>query len=310
MTRNCRLYAMLFVLACLSIFAPARLGAQMLEDMEPGQQPRFLINGAGLYLPSTHVSGGGDVSMQSYSLAARSQVPVNDRLNLGMGLSYQSDNYHFSKLTDFASPDPWGSVNTVGLNASVMYRLSPEWRFFAAPGGQYAGEDGADFGKSLVYGGTVGAFYRPKPGFTIGFGAGIFHRLDETSFFPAFIFSWKITDNLRLGNSSVTGPGGPAGLELAYKIDSNWETALAGGYHTNRFRLDSSGPVSNGIGEFDSWPLFVRLSRKLNQNLRLDLYGGAAVGGKLKLEDSRGHEIDRTSYKTAPLGGLTLTTMF
>jgi hypothetical protein len=124
------------------------------------------------------------------------------------------------------------------------------------------------------------------------------------------MFSWKITDNLRLGNSFRTGPAGPAGLELTYTIDRNWETALAGGYRAYRFRLDSNGPVPNGIGQTDSWLLYARLSRKLSRGLRLDLYGGAAFGGKLILDDSRGHEIDRTSYNTAPMAGLALTTLF
>jgi hypothetical protein len=301
---------MLFLLACLMTGAPAGLHAQMWGYFEPGQNPGLFVNGATLYQPSSHVSGGGDVAVSRYSLAAGSTTPVNDKVSLGIGFSYEFDDYNFSRLSNFAVPDPWNKIDRVGLHTSVFYRLSPEWRLFAAPVVQYAGEQGADFGNSLLYGGTAGAIYRPSQTFMIGFGAGVFYRLEETSFFPAFIFSWKITDNLRLGNSFRTGPAGPAGLELAYTIDQNWETALAGGYRTYRFRLDSTGPVPNGIGQTDSWPLFARLSRKLGRNLRLDLYAGAAFGDRLTLDDSHGHEIDRTSYSTAPLVGLALTTRF
>ena len=310
MTRNSRFGLMLFLLACSMLSAPPGLHAQMWGYFEPGENPRLFANGAMLYQPASHVSGGGDVTVSRYSLTAGSAIPVNDRVSLGIGFSYEFDDYSFSRLSNFAVPDPWNKIDRVGIHTSVMYRLSPEWRLFAAPVVQYAGEQGADFGTSLLYGGTVGALYRPSPTFVIGFGAGVFYRLEETSFFPAFIFSWKITDNLRLGNSFRTGPAGPAGLELAYTIDRNWETALAGGYRAYRFRLDSNGPVPNGIGQTDSWPLFARLSRKLGRGLRLDLYGGAAFGGKLRLDDSRGHEIDRTSYNTAPMAGLALTTLF
>jgi hypothetical protein len=282
----------------------------MWGDFEPGQNPSLFVNGATLYQPSSHVAGGGDVTVSRYSLTAGSTMPVNDKVSVGVGFSYEFDDYSFSRLSNFAVPDPWNEIDRVGLHTNVTYRLSSEWRLFAAPVVQYAGEQGADLGSSLLYGETVGALYRPSQTFMIGFGAGVFYRLEETSFFPAFIFSWKITDNLRLGNSFRTGPAGPAGLELAYTIDPNWETAIGGGYRTYRFRLDENGPVRDGIGETDSWPLIARVSRKLGPRLRLDLYGGAAFGGKLRLEDSRGHEIDQTSYNTAPLAGLALTTLF
>ena len=310
MTRNARFCLMLFLLGCSVMSAPPGLHAQMWGLSEPDQNVRLFLNGATLYQPSSHVSGGGDVAVSRYSLTAGSMTPVNDRISLGVGFSYEFDDYNFSRLSNFAVPDPWNKIDRVGLHTSIMYRLSPEWRLFAAPVVQYAGEQGADFGNSLLYGGTVGAVYRPSQTFMIGFGAGVFSRLEETNFFPAFILSWKITDYLRLGNSFRTGPAGPAGLELAYTIDHNWETALAGGYRTYRFRLDSSGNVPNGIGETDSWPLFARLSRKLGRGLRLDLYGGAAFGGTLRLENSQGHEIDRTSFNTAPMAGLALTTLF
>ncbi len=295
-----------FAVVCLS----ARAHAQMYGYFEPGQNVRLSVNGSTLYQPPVHVGGGGTVSVSRYSLSGGSMVPINDRLSLGIGLSYEFDDYNFSRLSHFAVPDPWNNVDRIGLHTTVMYRLSPEWGLFAGPTVQYAGERGADFSDSLLYGGTVGALYKPSSAFMIGFGAGVFSRLEQTSFFPALIFSWKITDKLRLGNSFRTGPTGPAGLELAYTIDRNWEAALAGGYRSYRFRLDSNGPVPNGIGEMDSWPLFARLSRNLGRSLRLDVYGGAAFGGRLKLADSRGHEIDRTSYNTAPLVGLALTTRF
>ncbi len=310
MIGNARLYVTLSLLSCLVMFAPARLRAQMPGDLEPGRGPHFSIDGGTLYQPSAHVAGGGDVAVSRYSLAVHAVTPINEKLSLGFGLSYEFDDYHFSRLTDFAVADPWGNVDRVGLHTSVMYRLSPKWGFFASPVAEYAGEEVADFGSSLLYGAAVGAVYRPNSTFMIGLGAGVFDRLHETSFFPAFIFSWKITDNLRLGNSFKTGLAGPAGLELAYEIDSNWETALSGGYRTNRFRLASNGPAPNGIGEIDSWPLIARLSRKLGRNLCLDLYGGAAFAGKLRLDDSRGHEIDQISYDAAPLAGLALTTKF
>ena len=285
----------------------SNLWAQMWGYLEPGQNPRFFVNAAPLFQPDTHVQGGGSVAVYRYSLSAGSSVPVNDKVNVGFGLSYEFDDYNFSRLSGFAVPDPWNDITRVGLITRVAYRLSPEWSLFAAPVVQYAGEDGAKFSDSLLYGGVAGALYRLSSTFMIGLGAGVFYRLEETSFFPALIFSWKITDRLRLGNSFRTGPSGPAGLELAYTIDRNWEAAIAGGFRTYRFRLDDHGPVPDGIGQTDSFPVFARLSRRLPWHLRADLYAGAAFGGKLRLEDSNGHEIDHASYNTAPLAGFAIS---
>lgn len=300
------------LLACSVAFlllsvCPSTLSAQVWGYPEPGRTPKFFVNAASLYQPEARVHGGGNITVSRYSISVGSGAPVGDRVTLGFRLSYEFDDYNFSRLSAFAVPDPWNKINKVGFSTTAAYRLSPEWALFAAPVVQYAGEQGADFTDSLLYGGTVGVLYRPSRRFMIGFGAGAFYRLEETRLFPALLFSWRITDKLRLGNSFRTGPAGPAGLELAYRFDDNWEAAVAGGYRSYRFRLDERGPVPSGIGQSNSWPLFARVSRKLGDHLRADLYGGAAFAGKLRIEDRRGHEIDEASYNTAPLVGLALT---
>lgn len=277
---------------------------------EPGQNPKFFVNGSLLYQPESHVKGGGDVTVSRYSVMTGYSTPGQDKVSFGFSLSYELDDYNFHRLSGFAVPDPWNKIDRVGLSVRMSYRLSPVWSLFAVPIVQYAGEEGADFDRSLLYGGAVGAVYRPSNTFMIGFGAAVFYRLEETTFFPAFVFSWKINDKLRLGNSYRTGPTGPAGLELVYTLDDNWEAGVAGGYRTERFRLDEHGSVPNGIGQTDSWPFYARLSRKFGSHLRADLYGGEVFGGKLRLENSHGHKIDQTSYNSAPLAGLSLSVLY
>ncbi len=293
-------------LLCLSFPAPRSAAAQISPEAERGPNPQITAGGATLYQPKTHVSGGGDITVSRYAVWTGFSVPVNKDLGLGFNLGYELDDYNFSRLSGFAAADPWNKINRVGLTTRVGYRVSSEWTLFAAPVVQYAGEQGADFNDALLYGGVAGAVYRPNRNFMIGFGPGVFYRLEETRFFPAFIFAWKITDRLRLGNSFKTSPAGPAGLELAYALDRNWEAAISGGYRSYRFRLDRNGPVPSGIGQTDSWPAVVRVSRMFGP-LRADLYGGAAFGGRLRLENRSGREIDEVSYSTAPLAGFALS---
>ena len=289
---------------------PAFLFAQMMVPLEIGQGPRYWASAGSSYQFKSDVTGGGDFSVSRYSLMVGGSAPIDDKIRIGVGLTYNFEDYNFSNLKGFPVANPWNQIDRVGLGVRVTYKLGDNWSLHAGPIVQYAGERGADFGDSLMYGGIIAATYRASRDFVIGFGGGVFYRLEETRVFPSLFVSWKITDKLHLGNSYRLGPTGPAGLELTYIFNKNWQLGVGAGYRSSRFRLDSTGPIPSGIGENDSWPVYVRLSRRLWEMVNIDLFGGAAFGGKLKLDDSSGNEINSTSYNTTPLVGLALRGIF
>ncbi len=289
---------------------PAFLFAQMMAPLETGQGPRYWASAGSSYQFKSDVTGGGDFSVTRYSLMAGGSAPINDKIGVGAGLTYNFEDYNFSNLKGFPVANPWNQIDRVGLGARLSYKVGENWTLHAGPIVQYAGERGANFDDSLMYGGIIAATYRASRDLIIGFGAGVFYRLEETRVFPSLMISWKITDRLRLGNSYRLGPTGPAGLELTYTFDKKWQLGVGGGYRSSRFRLDSTGPIPSGIGENDSWPVYARLSRRLWQTVSIDLFAGAAFGGKLKLDDTGGHEINSISYNTTPLVGLTLHGFF
>ncbi len=262
------------------------------------------------YQPKTHVSGGGDITLTSYRVSTGALLPINDSLKFGLRLAYEFNDYNFSRLEGFAVPDPWNKTHRVGLAPIFLYRLRPEWNLFAGPIAEYSAEQGSDFGKSLMYGGVLGAVYQAKPNLRIGLAAGAFYRLEQTVIFPSLLVSWRITDQLRLGNTNRLGPAGPAGLELSYTPDRAWEVGLGAGFRSNRFRLDSKGVVPSGIGQNTSAPVYVRVGHRLGPHFFVDVYGGAAFGGNLRLEDRKGNEIDSVNYNVAPIMGLTLSGFF
>ena len=298
------------VILLLFLAAPADLSAQMGGILEGAGGARLTFSAAPSYQFKSNVTGGGDFSVSRYFLSVNSSTPVSDRMRFGASLSYEFDDYNISNLNGFSTPNPWDKINRVGLGTRLGYRVGENWNLIFGPFVQYSGEQGADFGDSLMYGGILAASYRASPNLFFGFGAGVFYRLEETRVFPAFLVSWKITDRLRLGNSYRVGPAGPAGLELEYLLDRNWELAVGGGYRSYRFRLDRDGPVPSGIGQNNNWPVYARLGRKLGRNIHFDLYGGAAFGGKLSLEDRTGHEINSANYNAAPMAGFTLWAAF
>ena len=294
----------------LTLTGPASLLAQMPGHSEPMESLKFSVSAASLHQFKSDVSGGGDFSVTRYFLSANGLSPISDRLRLGIGLSYEFENYDFSNLFGFTVPNPWNKIDRIDLSTRLIYRAGDHWDILAGPMVQYTGERGADFDKSVMYGGIIAALYRTGRNFVVGFGAGVFYRLEETRIFPSLIVSWKITDRLRLGNSSRVGPAGPAGLELGYMVDQGWEIGMGGGYRSLRFRLDKDGPIPSGIGENNSWPVYVRLGGKLLRNINFEVYAGVALGGELWLEDRHGNDISSVSYNAAPMAGITFSASF
>lgn len=289
---------------------PTNLFAQNVNPGAIEENLKLSMSASSAYQFKSGLSGGGDVSVSRYGLAIGGTKPISEKVGLGVRMSYELDDYNFSSANGLSATNPWGNINRLGLGVRLTYKVTDLWNISGGPMIQSSGEDGANFSDSLLYGGMVSAMYRVTRDFTVGFGAGAFYRFEEIKIFPYPLISWNITDRLHLGNSYRIGLAGPAGLELSYILDKNWQVAAGGGHHSLRFRLDRNGSIPDGIGENYNWPVYARLSRKFGKMLNLDLYGGAAFGGKMKLQDSNGNDINSVSYKAAPLMGFNLSTSF
>ena len=296
----------LFLIIFLLI--PGNLFSQESSLARITDKARFSASASSAHQFKSNIDGGGDVSITHYGVGVGGAIPLADTLGLRTHLSYDREEYHFSDRNAFLIPDPWSQVDRIGLSMRLRYTCSHKWNIDAGPVVQYAGEAGAQFDDSLMYGGLITAAYRVNPDFSIGFGAGVFSRFHETKIFPSLIVSWKINDRLRLGNGSPLGLIGPAGLELSYKFTDNWETAIGGGYRSSRFRLDQNGPTEGGIGENRSWTVYARMTGKLGSVFLIDLYAGADFRGEMKLQDNNGNDIRSLDYDTAPILGLNIRT--
>lgn len=301
--------ARLLILAFF-LLIPINLFGQVASPITTDKNARISASVSSSYQFKSNLDGGGDVSISHYAVGVGSEKSLSDKVGLGVRMNYEREEYNFSNTNGLVVHNPWSQINRLGLSMRLGYKLTDQWSIGGGPVVQYAGESGAKFGDSLMYGGIVSAVYRANPNLTIGFGAGVFYRLEETRVFPSLIASWRITDRLRLGNSYRLGATGPAGLELSYKVDENWEMAAGGGRRLSRFRLEKDGSTPGGIGENSNWPVYARLSRKLGSALHLDLFGGAAFGGQMKLQDSSGNDIQSIDYQTTTFFGCNLRAGF
>ena len=258
----------------------------------------------------TAVSGGGDIRISMASVNANVTGTTGSKTVLGLGLTCNRHEYTFSGPSGLAAPPPWGTIHRFGLRPSMVHSPSSDWRVLIASTVGYAGEEGADPGDALVYGAAILAMKTFGPDLSLGLGTGAFRQIGRWGVFPVLSVRWQINDRWRLSNPLDVGPAGPAGMELAYILDGNWEVAAGGAYRSYRFRLDEDGTVPGGTGETRGIPLFARLSRSWRQGWKVDLYVGVAMGGKLLLENERGDRIGSASIDPAPIGGLFLARTF
>jgi len=303
--------AFVFILGVfLSLAFPTFLAAQVEGYPQPSRDLLFSVAGSPVHRFKANVDGGGSLSVTSVYFNAGAIKQLNQKLGLGLGLTYEFDDYNFTGLTGFLVACPWKEVQRLGLSIPVFYSFNDKWKLVIVPTAQFSGEFGARVSKAMVYGGAAGVSYAFGPKVTLGIGVAGYSNLKEARVFPFPIVKLKLSDRIRLTNPFRTSPVGPAGLELSCVLTRKWEVGIGGAYRSYRFRLDYNGPIPNGIGEYNTVPVFVRLSYKPIPTIGIDVYGGASFLNKLYVEDPDGNELFRTKHDVAPLLGATLSGRF
>jgi hypothetical protein len=263
-----------------------------------------------IYKFPAKVNGGGTLDTTTLISNAEISKQINQKLRLGLGFSYEFTDYNFSGLTNFPVARPWQEVHRLGFSFPIIYSLADNWKLLVIPTAQFSGENGARWDKAMVYGGAIAVTYAVRPDAVFGLGVGGYATLEEAKFFPFPVVKWQITDRLRLTNPFRTSPAGPAGLELSYAMTKQWAIGIGGSYRSHRFRLDNSGPIPNGIGEYKTIPAFVRLSYQPIPALGIDLYSGVSFLNKLYVDNPNGDNLYHTRHNVAPLVGLGLSGKF
>lgn len=273
-------------------------------------EANYAYSVAPVYQFNADLDGGGTTGASALILSLSRGKQIDERWRIGASLRANWEPWRFSNPVAFGGIAPWENVVRIGLSVPVSYAADGGWRFAVVPTVEYAAESGADSGKAWEYGAVASAAKIVSADLTVGLGAGVFSQIEKTVAFPYLVVDWKIDQRWRLANPFAAGPAGPAGLELSYAFGENWDAGIGGAYRSYRFRLDQSGPFPDGIGESRLVPAFLRISRKLGSEARLDFYAGAALNGRLKLEDSNGGDLVSEDYATAPMIGLTLSGRF
>lgn len=282
--------------------------AGAVHAQEAGWRPFLSVTP--VYQGEADLDGGGDYSAQSIMLRAGVSGDLSRGNRAGVTLSYDYTDYSFSNPAAFGNAAPWNVVQRYGVSVPLSFGLDGGWSVGVVPSFDWFRENGADSGDAFSWGGIVSATKRFDQGNRLGFGMGVFDRIEETSVFPFLLVDWRLGDRWRLTNPLTAGPTGPAGLELEYRLDSAWNVGFGGAWRTTRFRLSDDGAVPNGVGEERGVPVFFRATRTLGEQMALNLYAGVVTAGELRIEDPTGRELSRVDFDTTPLFGATFSARF
>ncbi|MGE5791678.1 MAG: hypothetical protein ACM36B_03230 [Bacteroidota bacterium] len=278
------------------------------QSQEARWQP--FVSVAPVYEGKGDLDQGGDFSVWRAILRAGATGGIGGGHTAGVTLNYDYNDYSFSNPAAFGGVAPWNIVQRYGVAVPFSFALRDGWSVGFVPSVDWFRENGADTGDSLSWGAIVSATRRFADGNRLGLGVGIYDRIEETSAFPFLIVDWRLSDRWRLVNPLAAGPTGPAGLELDYRLDDNWELGIGAAWRRLRFRLSDSGPVPNGVGEERGLPVFVRATRHVGRQSTFHLFAGVVLAGELRVEDPAGNRLRSEDYDPKPLLGATFTARF
>lgn len=291
-----------------ALVAAVVLAAGPAQAQEARWQP--FVSVTPVYEGDADLDQGGDFNVWRALVSAGVEGEIARGVSGGVTLNYGYSDYSFSNPAAFGGAAPWNIVQRYGVAIPLSLGLRDDWSLDVVPSVDWFKENGADTGDSLVWGGLVSATKRFADGNELGFGVGVFDRIEKTSVFPYLLVDWRLSDRWRLINPLAVGPTGPAGLELSYLLGGGWTMGLGVAYRSTRFRLSNSGPVPNGVGEERGVPVFLRATRDFGPALSLHLYAGVVAGGELRVEDPSGNNLRKEDFDPQPFLAATFVARF
>ncbi|WP_273429722.1 DUF6268 family outer membrane beta-barrel protein [Chitinibacter tainanensis] len=230
-----------------------------------------------------------------------------------VGLSFGAgrQNWSFDHPTAWGGKTPFETLHRFNLALNYNYMSQSGWMYNFAPGVSYAGESEAKTSDSLSYGATAFAAKMLQPGLLLGVGVSAWTGLDDASVFPFVVVNWQINENWHLGNPLASGPAGPAGLELSYKVNPKFELGVGGTWRSFEHRLAQKNAVAaGGRVEQNSVPVFVRAGYQFSREFALDLHVGAAMAGEIIIDNAQGQEISKEKHDAMPFAAISVSGRF
>lgn len=270
-----------------------------------------LAGGYAHFFETDFEAGGGSMSVDRGFGSFSMRGAPSDDYGWSASLNWEGGWYSFDgggTLATAAGGRPWRSVQSLMISAGASFKLDEQWRLRTSLFVDASGENDADVGDSLSFGGIVAASYSFSPELSLGLGALVATRLeDDVLVVPQLIVDWRPTKEFRVSNFAgpEAYPGG-AGLEAIWMPIEGFEFAIGGRYTYRRFRLDDDGAAARagGIGTDEGLPVWLRATMRATCGARVDLVGGIQFAGEMELADRDGDRLAEVDVEPSPFLGV------
>ncbi|MGL4713652.1 MAG: DUF6268 family outer membrane beta-barrel protein [Shewanella sp.] len=239
-----------------------------------------------------------ELQRDSLLLNAGMNVSLDKQWSLGFRVGYDRLDYDWRNitLTGANSVAPlfgtdghnWDHINRYRAGVSLNYRMDKHWAFFLAPQIQYAYADTASASQAQSYGIVASAMYAFDSGNMMGFGVAYLNDIDEVRTVPYLAMRWQINEHWALANPFQAGFSGPAGLELSYQFNPDWNMGLGSSRRTERFLIKDDDIAV----ETNEWVSYLRGGWRATPALTVNLYAGYYFDGELEVTDQAALEMD------------------
>src|SRR5262249_51189500 len=149
-------------------------------------------------------SVGGDVDSTRLQSSFTLVLPLFEHDRLVASVNSQYLIYDFG---EGALGEPWKDLHGEGLGFRYFHHIDDHWSLLFGGSRQSLMEDGADFGRSVPYGGGAGFRYTFSPDFNLGVMLAVASQLEQdVTYYPAVSFDWHIDKQWELSTEFTRGP--------------------------------------------------------------------------------------------------------
>ncbi|MCK8043391.1 DUF6268 family outer membrane beta-barrel protein [Shewanella sp. 1CM18E] len=259
------------------VSSPAVLAEQQTQSSSYRPSP-FSLSASRMTTGTADV-GNNELQRDQWMFDFKASMPLGNKWFIGAGVGYDNLDYDWRSPNLQGNTQAWDKIERYRASLSLSYRPNKNWMFMLAPKLQYAYADSASTSNAESYGTVLSGMYRFDSGNVLGLGVAYLNDIDEVRTVPFVAVSWQITENLKLGNPFSAGFSGPAGLELSYQLDPDWNIGLGTSKRTNRFLIADDKETA----EIDEWVSFIRLGWDISKAVSVNAYAGYFFNGELEL---------------------------
>lgn len=264
----------------------------------------------GYYQFNTTLDSGGRFNWGGAIARASFARPLSQQLSAELDVRYEYQSWRWHEPVAFGNEPAWKNMNAPSIGLNLDYTYAQDLVLSLKPLVEWDYESGANTGDSLTWG-AVGAVTKVfSQNLALGIGLGAFRRIDKTQVLPFPIVNWQINDKWRIANPFEAGPAGGAGLEVVYAPNERWEIAEGATYRSYRFRLATDNPTPSGVGENNFIPIFLRVTRKLTKDARIDFWAAIATFGRASVDYENGGGRYHDDYNVGPALAATFVLQF